>query len=164
MAAELDKIVSDNIFFQTLGIQQGGKINMLDNHSQYAQSINALKSVYAQDEVAMILKHLSTEHFRLFFEIGMYQVLDVKITAFLQQINNGVEGIPASLKQRMLADEELGIYNEDEMKDVIKKALDHIAFNYVQGLPNTIEPHCRDKNVLHYLIRVAAVQSVFEAD
>lgn len=163
LAAELDKIVSNSAFFSVLGIE-GGKINMLDNHSQYAQSINALKSVYAQDEVAMILKHLSTEHFHLFFEVGMYQVLGVKITAFLQQINNGVEDIPASLKQRMLADEELGIYNEDEMRDVIKKALDHIAFNYVQGLPNTIEPHCLDKKILHYLIRVAAVQSVFEAD
>lgn len=162
LAAELDKIVSNSVFFPVLGIE-GGKINMLDNHSQYAQSINALKSFYAQDEVAMILKHLSIEHFHLFFEVGMYQISN-KISSFLQQINNGVEGIPASLKQRMLADEELGISDEDEMRDVIKKALDHVAFNYVQGLPNTIEPHCLDKKILHYLIRVAAVQSVFEED
>lgn len=154
----IDLVLSNKSYLED---QEGDVLNI----KAYEASLLQLKSYYsAAALVPEILGHLTKAQVMTIFRFSEENTSsEQKVKKLFQEWNDGYERLPGFLKETLRSIDGYIIYEKDEeLINIMTDLFDTLSFEHVKSLPNVLAERDQTPSVLYYLIRIAALQSIFE--
>lgn len=158
LEAFIQSILADKTYLQN------ESDDVLDS-KDYVYSLAQLKAYYAIEAyVPEILGHFTKAQVLTVFRLSESHASPLeKVEMLFQEWNDGKAELPAFLREILLSIEGYGIYKEDKyLIDILMKLFQALSFEHVKSIPNVLIEKEKTSSSLYYLIRVAALECIFE--
>ena len=158
LSAFIDSVLSDKSYLED---QEGDVLNI----KAYEASLLQLKSYYsAAAFVPEILGHLTKAQVMTIFRLSeSNRSAEYKMRKLFGEWNQGDQKLPDFLREILHSIDGYIVYEKDaDLANVIAELFNVLSFSHVKNLPNVVAERDKSHSVLYYLIRIAALQSIFE--